>query len=724
MNSLWPNLPAHLKDNPFFHFSAKTKFVPAWDRIKPAHVLPAIDYIFENMRREIDKIANNPAKPNFKNTVEALESAFTMPMYFFLATFTTMPRNDEEQAQYDKVERLISDKFHDVYMDVFQNKDLFNRFLFLSLTPETIMLTGERERMYGMYANTFKVCGILKKPAYQQRLREMGKKISELSHVSQKNMREAEKAAFLRVSDPARLTGLSPVLVDAAAAEARKRGFDGEWCFGVGTSTYVPFMKSVRDRELRREMWILNSRTGTTGAFDNRRTILQLIRLEHEHARLSGYRNPAAQHLQYNMARNAKKVERFLKDIRQAAKPVAQNELQILKEFAMQENGIKHLKPWDHEYYKERLKLKVLGFEDEQLRPYFEMDAVLQGTFRHFRKLFGLEFKESKAYPKYDPDVKTFDVTDVRTGKHMGVLCMDLFDRPGKPAGIAWNISALSQGMFEGENRRPVDMVVAKFVKGQGDQPTLLTHYDLEVLFHELGHATHNILSQCRYQSFSGTSVDTDFVEFPSQIQENWAFLPDVLDDIARHHQTGEKIPDEIKKKIKEGRKFMAGMSMLNRAMKGWLDLSWYRMNPQNTRSVLAFERHVTRDFMLEATEHTPVSPRFHHIFGGGYEASFYSYQWSEMMSAQIFEKFAKYGAYDRSLRASFKKALQVGASREEADTFYVLAGRHPRIQPLLRQYGLIGKSFNYAAAFKGVEPANDTAQIVSPFKPAKPHIS
>ncbi|MCM2343110.1 MAG: M3 family metallopeptidase [Alphaproteobacteria bacterium] len=724
MNSLWTNLPAHLRDNPFFHFSAKTNFVPAWDKITPAHALPAMEYIFDNMRREIEAIAQNPAKPNYKNTVEALEKAYSLPMHFFLSVFTTMPKDEEEQKQYDDVEQIMCDKFHELYMDVFQNKTLFNRFLFLTITPEIMRLTGEREKLYGMYAQTFKACGIMKKPAQQQALRDMGRQISTLARISQKNMRESEKAAFIRVSNPARLAGLSDVLIGAAAAEAKKRGFEGEWCFGVGTSTYGPFMKSVQDRDLRREMWILNSRTGTTGEFDNRRTILKLIKLEHEMARMEGYRNPAAHSLQYNMARTSKRVESFLRTVRKAAKPVATEEIAVLKAFAAQEDQIKHLKPWDLDYYKERLKKRVLGFDEEQLRPYFEMEAVLQGVFRHFNKLFGLKFTESTAYPKYDPDVRTFNVTNARTGKHMGVLCMDLFDRSGKPAGTAWNISAVSQGLFEGENRRPVDMVVTKFIKGQDGQPTLLTHYDLEVLLHEMGHATHNLLGQCRYQSFSGTSVDTDFVEFPSQIQESWAYLPEVLDDIARHHETGEKIPDHIKKKMKEGRKFMAGSYVMNYAMKGWLDLAWYRKDPSNTRSIEAFERHVTRDFMIGNMERPLVSPRFHHIFGGGYEAGFYSYQWSEMMSAQLFEKFEKHGAYNRSLSASFKKALAVGGSREEADTFYTLTGRHPRIQPLLRQYGLLGKQFNYAAAFKPQVAVNDNRQDVSLPKPAKLHIS
>ncbi|MFN3828189.1 MAG: M3 family metallopeptidase [Micavibrio sp.] len=709
MNSLWKDLPDHLRDNPFFHYSKKSNYVPAWDKIKPEHVLPAFDFICERMRKQVDDIAKNPALPSFKNTVEAIENAYSLPMYFFVTLFTTMPRDEAEQKQYDEMEDILSDKFYDLYMDMFQNKDLLSRFVLLSIKPEIINLTGERAKLYGMYANTFRVAGALKSPAKQQEMRELGKQISRLGSRSQKNMREAEKNTFLTVTDADRLKGLPDVLIASAAAEAEKRGLAGQWCFGIGVGTYEPFMKAVHDRDLRREMWELNYNAGISGPYDNRQTILDLVKLEHKQARMEGHRNPAVNTLHYNMASDVKTVEKFLRQVRKSAKPVAEKEVQVLRDFAKQEDGIRNLEPWDLRYYEERLKKKVLGFDEEDIRPYLELESTVAGTLRHFEKFFGIKFKESKKYPKYNEDLRTYNVTDARTGKHMGVLCMDLFDRKGKPSGTAWNISAFSQGQFEGENRRTVDMVVTKFVKGQNGQPTLMTHYDLLCLMHEMGHATHNLMSKCRYQSFSGTSVDTDFVEFPSQFHENWAFMPEVLDDIARHHKTGEKIPDDVKERIKESAKFMAGQKVLAYARKGWLDQAWYRKDTARINSVEEFELEVTKDFNIAGMKTPLTSPRFHHIFGGGYDAAFYSYQWSQIMGDQMFEKFEKQGLYDRSLRAKFKKAVEVGGSQEETITFHKLAGTYPRLHPFLRQNGLTAKTaFDYSEAFR--VPANDGA--------------
>lgn len=722
MNSLKADLPDHLKDNPYFAFSEDTNFVPAWDKIRPEHALPAMDYIFERMRKDIEAIATNPKVPTFKNTSEALESAFALPMYFFLTFFTAMPRTEADLKKNDDIQKEISDKFHDAFMDAFLDQRLYERFLVLTLLIDETKVPTEKEKLFGMYGATFKVCGISRPLAEQKKIREMGKKISAISRISQTNMREAEKHTFVHVTDLNQLKGVSETLLNNAESEAQRRGLEGGRCFGVGTSIYGPFMQSVSDRALRKQMWMAQSGAGSSGPYDNRKTILKLIKLQHQLAHMTGHRSPASDTLRYNMALTTTTVDRFLTKLRRASKPTAEKEMQILRDFAAQEDNITKLEPWDVEYYKEKIKKRVLGYDEEQLRPYFEMEATLQGVFRHFDKMFGLTFTESHAYPKYADDLRTYDVTNTRTGKHMGVLCMDLFEREGKPAGTAWNISALSQGLFQGSVRRPVDVVVTKILKGQEGTPTLLTHYDVQVLLHEMGHAAHNLLSLCRYQSFSGTAVDTDFVEFPSQFQENWAFEPSFLDDIACHHVTGERMSDVLKRRIGESRKFMAGSDVLSRAMKGWLDLSWHRKDPKNIRSVEKFEREVTKPFMLSGLERPLVSPRFHHIFGGGYESAFYSYQWSEVMSAQRFEKFQQRGIYNKTLCAEYKRALEVGGSRVESELFYKLGHAHPTIKPLLRSYGLLGRKFNYAAALHPAE-ANDNV-VAAIDRPGTPQVA
>lgn len=706
MNRFWESLPAHLKENPYFHFSEKTNYVPAWDKIRVEHAKPALDYAVEYLRSEVQRIADNPSAPTFRNTVEALEKPFGLIGYLSRVFFCAAPADPEERKQYDAIEKDFFERYHEVFTETFNNGNLFNRFsvLGMAINADAINLNSEKKKLFAMYMGGFRENGIHMRPAKKEQMAALEKQINALSMQVQQNMRRAEEDSFLIVDDPSRLSGLPDFMIDNARRLAEKKGLPGQYMFGITHEVYSTFMRSADDRDLRRQMRKVYSNAGISGPYDNRAAIIKLISLEHRHARLKGHANPAALTLQYNMARDAKTVSRFLLGLRDAARPAALREMDVIRNFARRQ-GVDMLEAWDIDYYEEKLKKAVLGYDEEELRPYFELENVLQGTFRHFEKLFGLRFIPNETYPKLHPDIRTYDVVRARSGKPMGVIAFDLFARDGKPAGIAWNISAFPQGLFEGKVRRAVDVVVAKFPKGEPGKPNLLTHDDVLTIFHEMGHATHNMLSQCRYASFSGTSVDTDFVEFPSQIQENWAFEPAVLDDFARHHLTGEKISDDIKKKIRESRKFMAGRTVLNRAARGWLDFSWHTRNPANIDGVESFESKVLRKFRLGGSDHPVLSPRFSHIFGGGYDAAFYSYQWAQIMDSAIFAKFSRAGLYDRSLRAKFRHALEQGGRGDEAALFRELNGRAANNKAFLRSRGLLGKAFNYAAAANDNNP-------------------
>lgn len=698
MNRFWENLPDDLKDNPYFHFSEQTNYVPAWDRLRTEHAKPALDYALEHLRSEAHRIGDNPAAPTFRNTVEALEQSFGLVGYFARVFFCAAPANPEERTQYDELEKDFYRRYQDAFNEIFNNRDLFHRFVALTYGLEDMKLGAEKKHLFGMYMNGFREGGIHLRPEKREKLAELDREIGALSQQAQKNMRKAEEESFLIVGDPSRLSGLPEFMVGNARRLAESKGLPGQYMFGITHDVYGPFMRAADDRDLRRQMREIYNNAGVSGPHDNRATILKLVSLEHQRARLKDRKSPAALTLQYNMARDTKTVSRFLLDLREAAKPAARREMDAIRSFARR-HGVDTLEAWDIDYYEEKLKKAVLGYDEEELRPYFELENVLQGAFRHFEKLLGLRFVMNESYPKLNPDIRTYDVVSARSGKPMGVIAFDLFAREGKPAGIAWNISAFPQGLFEGKIRRAVDMVVAKFPKSESGKPNLLTHDDVLTIFHEMGHATHNMLSQCRYASFSGTSVDTDFVEFPSQIQENWAYEPAVLDDFARHHETGEKIPDDIKRRLKESRKFMAGRSVLSRAARGWLDFSWYTRNPANIDDVESFESRVLRKFRLGAQDHPVLSPRFSHIFGGGYDSAFYSYQWARTMDAAVFAKFARAGLYDRSLKAKFRHVLEQGGRCDEVALFRQLNGRGRDNKAFLRSHGLLGKAFNYAAA-------------------------
>lgn len=711
MNSFWEKLPENLKENPYFHFSEKTNYVPAWDRIRMEHAKPALDYALEHLRNEARRISDNPAVPTFRNTVESLEQSFSLIGYFARIFFCAGPEDAEERRQYDAFEKDFYQRYQDAFVEIFDNPKLFLRFVALSVGIEDAKLSAEKKHLFFMYMNGFKENGIHLLPEKKEKIAAVGKQISALSMQAQHNMRKAEEESFLIVTDRARLSGLPEFMIDNAQSLAEKKGQPGQYMFGITYDVYGPFMCSANDRDLRRQMRDVYNNAGIVGPYDNRETILKLINLEHQYGRLKGRKSPAALTLQYNMAKDTKTVSRFLLDLREASKPAAKREMDVIRSFARQQ-GVHPLEAWDIDYYEEKLKKVVLGYDEEELRPYFELENVMQGAFRHFEKLLGMRFIPNESYPKLHPDVRNYDVVNARSGKPMGVIAFDLFARAGKGAGIAWNISAFPQGLFEGKVRRAVDMVVAKLPKAEPGKPNFLTHDNVLTIFHEMGHAAHNMVSQCRYASFSGTSVDTDFVEFPSQIQENWAYEPTVLDDFAQHHVTGEKIPEGIKIKLRESRKFMAGRAVLNRASRGWLDLSWYTRNPAKIENVESFENRVLKNFRIGTHDHPVLSPRFSHIFGGGYDSAFYSYQWAQTMDAAVFAKFAKAGLYDRSLKSKFRHVLEEGGRGDEAALFRTLNGRSANNKAFLRSRGLLGKAFNYAAA------ANDNVrQVPAPEK-------
>lgn len=713
MDKIREALPPQLKSNPFFDIHEETHFIPAWDRIKLKHILPAMEYAMEMAEKNIDAIRDNKAAPTFANTVEALETAGALAAYFAGVMNCIPPGADPKP--YEEIQEQVYTKYMDLWTRKFTDKVLYEKFQTFIASPAYKKLSVERKGLCDMYAETFRVCGVKLSDEKQEEIRKLEKKITALSLKSQANMRNANAAYTMYIYDKAPLKGLSAFALDAAAEKAKKKGHPKAWAFGLDREGYAAFMQSADNRELRHKLWLAQSTQAAQGRYDNRETILELTALQQEVAHLKGYRNVAQETLAYQMAGNSREVARFLNGLRKAAKPVATQELETLRTFARQRDGIKELKPWDVAYYQERLKHAALGYDEESLRPYFELESVLKGLFQHMGKVFGVKIEETHDYPVYNPDVRAFNVVNARSGKHMGVVFMDLYDRNDKPAGTAWDAAVMSPGLFMGSVQRPVDMIVTKFVRGAGKEPTLLLHDNVLTIFHEMGHAMHNMVSKCRYQSFGGTNVKWDFVEFPSQMQENFAWQPDILRTFARHYKTGEPMPEEMLNKVHDSRKFMAGMGTLGYAMKSWLDLSWYRTKSENITSVEDFEKTALAGFRISHGASTPVlSPSFSHLFGGGYESCYYSYQWAQVMEADVFSMFEKKGLYNRSLCAAFKHALEKGGSVEPGPLFRSIRHRSPRQANFLDRQGL-KKIFDYSAALAAPEAANDNASKAQP---------
>lgn len=683
------SLPKRLKNNPFFQFSGKTHCVPAWDKIRLRHVMPAFEYALKKARENLKIIEKNPANPTFGNTVEAMEHADELACYFAGIIFNVVPRPKDQKEKYDVLIREICLLYQDYFQQMFSSEALYDRLMRVRRGRGYSKLSTEKKYLLESYENGFKDAGIRLNASARKKLYAFENRIAELEITSQENMARAESETFITFSRESDLDGLPEFAKDEAAQKARRRGHKGKWMFSIDPESFAVFMESVRRRASRERMYKAYNARATKGKYNNCPTIIELNNLYQKRAKLLGYVSMADMELGSHMALKPGTVGKFLRLVKKVALPQAKHEAAQLRKFARDVYNIRDFKPWDTLYVRERMKKETIGFDNTDLRPYFELENVLEGTFEHFEKLYGLHFEETNKYPLYHKDVRAFKVMSNRTGRHMGVLFLDLFARDGKPAGTAWSVPIVSQGLFQGRTRKAVNIIVMKLTKPRYNKACLLTHDDVLTLFHEMGHATHDLLSKVRYQSHAGTNVVTDFLEFPSQIAENWTFEPEVLDEFAFHYKTGEPMPETLKEQIFESRSFMAARKIVSSARRGWLDLAWAEAGSGRVRSVAAFEKRVLREFLWSPQYGEMISPSFSHLFGGGYEMSFYGYQWAEALAADAYNLFEKKGLYDRNTAQRLKKLKQQGGSRDSSVLYREFRYRCAQMTKFFTQFGL-----------------------------------
>ena len=414
------------------------------------------------------------------------------------------------------------------------------------------------------------------------------------------------------------------------------------------------------------------------------------MRLRDERAKLLGYKNHADYVLERRMAKSPKTVMDFLQKLLATYKPSAEKDLNDLQKFANEQGFDGDLKPWDVGYYSEKLKQKLFDFSSEDLRPYFQLDKVLNGVFDHFTKLFGLEFKTADNVPTWHKDVTAYEVHDKNNNKFVGLLYADFYPRSGKKQG-AWKTSYRDQGLYGGKIKEPIVAIVCNFTKPTKDTPSLLTFGEVTTLFHEMGHAIHALLSNVTYSSHAGTSVLWDFVELPSQVQENWAYKKETLDLFADHYETGEKIPAELIEKVNKAKNFMIGMGGLRQASFGLMDMRWHTADPATIKDVAKFEDDATADARLFDRLAGPMSTSFSHIFAGGYAAGYYSYKWAEVLDADTFELFEENGLYDTATAEKYKQEILSKGGSEPPEVLYRnFRGRDADPDALLRREGLL----------------------------------
>jgi Zn-dependent oligopeptidase len=661
-----------------------------FSEIKNEHFLPAIERLITAAKFDIEAIAENERPPSFQNTVEALEQTGSdldrvTSIFYNLNSAETNP---EIQKIAQVVSPLLSEFKNDLLLNakLFQRvKSVFNSRDALSLTPEQRMLL---EKQYKSFARN----GANLKADEKEKLRKIDTELSRLTLQFGENVLAETNAFEMEIRDEKDLAGLPNGIKEAAAQTAEEKGKKG-WVITLDYPSYVPFMKYADNRELRKKMALaFGARGFQKNENNNEDIVLKIVQLRAERASLLGFTSHAHFVLEERMAKSPEKVTEFLKDLLAKAKPAATKEFRELQDYAQALDGIEQLQKWDGAYYAEKLRQERFQLDDEKLKPYFQLQTVIDGVFMIAQKLYGLYFMEVKDIQVYHKDVKTYRVLDDE-GTLVAIFYADFHPRAGKRDG-AWMTSFKPQQIKNGINDRPHISIVCNFTKPTANKPSLLTFNEVTTLFHEFGHALHGMLANTTYPGLSGTNVYWDFVELPSQVLENWCYEKESIELFARHYETGKIIPMEFVQKIKDSATFHEGMQTLRQISFGLLDMAWHGGDPTGISDVKSFEEIAFAGTTLyPETPETCMSTSFSHIFQGGYAAGYYSYKWAEVLDADAFEYFQQEGIFNRKVASRFKEfVLSQGGTQDPMELYVKFRGQEPNPEALLRRSGLLSK--------------------------------
>ena len=661
----------------------KTPYESApFNKIKVKHFIPAIEQAIEIALQEIDAITAQKETPNFKNTLEKLEKCGELISRNTLLLFNlnNAETSDELQQTTQKASPLLS-KFQN---DVRLNEKLFKRIQRVYQNENRNQLSREQitllEKEYKSFVRNGANLPLLSK----KKLREIDTELSQLSLTFGEHVLADTQAFYLHIEKKEELKGLPPAIIEMAAEEARSRKKIG-WVFTLDYPSYIPFMTYAENRLLRKKFSLeLGKRGFQDNPQNNSKIILKIIRLRKERSQLLGYDSHAAFVLEERMAQSEDNVKNFLDELSEKAKPIAEKEWETMKAFAAKHLNLKQLEKWDTAYVSEKLKKSKFDLDEQQLKPYFQLQKVLKGLFNIVYKLYRIEFKENNVIETYHPDVKVFEVFKKNT--FHALLYTDFFPRPGKRNG-AWMTSYRSQN----KDQRPHVSIVCNFSKPTSKKPSLLTFREVTTLFHEFGHALHGMLANTNYSSLSGTNVFWDFVELPSQIMENWCYQPEALNLYARHYETGEVLPKKMVEKIKKAANFQQGLQTLRQLSFGYLDLSFHDQNANQIKNIKTHEKNQIDhlQFTQDISENC-MSTSFSHIFQGGYAAGYYSYKWAEVLDADAFELFLENGVFNYKIATSFlENILSKGGTEHPMRLYKKFRGKEPDSSALLRRAGL-----------------------------------
>lgn len=669
-------------------FKNKDQAVP-FDLIKVEHYVPAVEEAIKMAKENVAKIKANPAAPDFENTIVALEAASV-----HADQISTIYSNLEVAHADEALQALAKDIYPALTAlssDISLDAEIFARVKAVYDKRESLKLNPEQTRLLEKTYLSFTRNGALLGEADKETLRQIDQELSVLGPKFSENVLKATNSFEMLLDKKEDVDGLPEGTLEGAAALAKAKGHDGKWMFNLQIPSYLPFMTYAKNRALREKMWRAFSSKAFKGEFDNQANVLKIVELRDKRAKVLKFSTHADFVLAERMAKNPKTVMEFLNKLLAASKNAGMKDVQELTEFANKLDGIKEIKPWDVAYYSEKLKEERYAFNEEDLRPYFKLENVVEGVFAHAQKLYGLTFKENKDIPVYHPEVKAYEIFEESTGKYMGLFYTDYFPRETKKGG-AWMTQFRNQGLIDGEMKRPHVSIVCNFTQPTPTKPSLLTYDEVRTLFHEFGHALHGMLSECTYPSLSGPNVYWDFVELPSQIMENWVGEKEGLDIFARHYETNEPMPAELIEKLKRSQKFQAGYMSCRQLQFGLMDMAWHSTDPGTIKDVDAFEELATAETRLfPKVEGANSSCSFGHIFAGGYSAGYYSYKWAEVLDADAFEYFKEKGLFNQEVAKKFKdNILSRGGTEHPMDLYKKFRGREPDPNALLRRDGLI----------------------------------
>lgn len=674
--------------NPLLSTFATKHDTAPFAQIQNDDFLPAFEQSIAQAKSEIDAIAHNPEPANFQNTIEAL--SYSGDRLDRISNIFFNLHSAETNDQLEEIAQQVSPMLSEFGNDIRLNPELFARVKSVYDNRQNLTLTPEQQTLLDKQYKGFARNGANLPDDKKERLRTIDKELSTLSLEFGKNVLEETHDFELHLTNEVNLAGLPEGTIEAAHAEAQSRGKDG-WVFTLDYPSYIPFLTYADDRELRKKMALAFGAKGFRGnARDNSEIVLKIAKLRHQRAQLLGYDTHAHFVLEERMAENPAKVQSFLQELLDKARPAAKREFDELERFAKELDGIDRLEKWDGAYYSEKLKQQRFNLDDEKLKPYFKLENVLEGAFTVANRLFGLTFIEVNDIDKYHEDVTTFEVRDT-AGALVAVFYADFFPRKGKRNG-AWMTSFKSQYVAKGQNQRPHVSIVCNFTKPTPSKPSLLTFNEVTTLFHEFGHALHGMLADTTYPNLSGTSVYWDFVELPSQIFENWCYEPEALALFAKHYQTGEVIPQEYVDKIRESASFQEGMATLRQLSFGLLDMGWHGQDPSGVTDLKAFETEQfgTTKLYPDVAENA-ISTSFSHIFQGGYSSGYYSYKWAEVLDADAFEYFQEKGIFSSEVAQKFREhVLSKGGTEHPMVLYKRFRGKEPKPDALLKRAGLI----------------------------------